>query len=158
MQQQLQDRSDHDPNSLLQRYQHASMTDYHKIKFNISEGFPTHDKYRALVHQITANGPRIEGITSLDFCVPKNPTHYRSESNVWQTLPYLFPSLREIDLTNTVADNMRVVRAFFKNCRRLEKITYLNKERHCRLDLNGSDMKRGKNLKEIYMDNSSFIF
>ena len=85
----------------LQHYQHASMIDYHEFKLKNNHN----NRYDTLVQQIENNGPRITGITSMDFCFSTPTTALgRDTSNekyLLKTLSYLFLSLRELDLTNT---------------------------------------------------------
>jgi len=65
----LQHRIKHDPNTLLQRYPHASMIDYHEFTHNRKHGVRSSYKYKTLVNQIKTNGLQIEGITSSEFCL-----------------------------------------------------------------------------------------
>jgi len=65
----LQHRIKHDPNTLLQRYPHASMIDYHEFTHNRKPGVRSSYKYKTRVNQIKTNGLQIEGITSLEFCL-----------------------------------------------------------------------------------------
>ena len=159
---------EHNPN-LLERYQHASMKDYHEFQFNKDNTVPSnsHEKYKDLLFQIRLQrGPRIEGITSLDFCfsaLSPSPTHLKEELFGLMTLPYLLPSLREVNFTNTRATG-RAVQTFCERCPRLEKITFHNNQavQQCFLrtyypPADGSTMMRAKSLKEVYMDNSTLF-
>ena len=167
---QLQLRVDDDPNSLLQQYQHASMTEYHefKVKFDHNYGsrISAHAKFSAMVHQIRTNGPRIEGITSLGFCfsTTTKPSNSIQESYVLCTLPYLPPSLREVDLTKTYVTG-KLLRTFFQNGPCLGKLTFnsetkigtsfYNKHTH-KWYLN-SAMESANNLKELIIDDLFFV-
>ena len=89
----------------------------------------------------------IEGIISLDFCfsttaIPNN-TSSTDESFVVLTLPYLLPSLREVDFTNIVANSDTIVKVC-ENCSRLENITIhtnktLNLDSYAMLDLEDTE-------------------
>ena len=111
----------------------ASMTDYHefKVKFDHNYGASLsthHAKFSAMVYQIRTNGPRIEGITSLGFCfsTTTKPSNSIQESYVLCTLPYLPPSLREVDLTKTCVTG-KLIRTFFQNGPCLGKLTFNSK-------------------------------
>ena len=156
---QLQQLCGRDPN-VLQQYQHVSMKDYQEFQFNEKYFVSSECKYKALLHQIKTNGPRIEGITSLDFCFTTTPkpsfgpdAHY-----VLRTLSYLFPSLQQVDLTNTYVGDLTfvpnlTVQLFFENCPLLEKLTVNNRG----FALDGTAMKTADNLKELTMDDSRFL-
>ena len=109
--------------SKLQRYQHASMTDCYAFKFN-RERY-NHCK-NPLAKRINRNGPRIAGITSLDLLFSS----------------YLLPSLRELDFTNNMGVSIDIVGTFFRECSRLEKVTY----RSMTFYLDGRVMKSANNL------------
>ena len=89
----------------------------------------------------------IEGIISLDFCfsttaIPNN-TSSTDESFVVLTLPYLLPSLWEVDFTNIVANSDTIVKVC-ENCSRLENITIhtnktLNLDSYAMLDLEDTE-------------------
>ena len=84
------------------------MQDCHDFQFYTDAGGArTNDaviQYEDLVYQIQTNGPRIEGITLLEFCFSRTTTTpiIRRQGNfVVTTLPYLLPSLREVNFANT---------------------------------------------------------
>ena len=135
----------------LQHYQHASMIDYHEFKLKNYHN----NQYKTLLKQIKKNGPRITGITSMDFCLSTPTTapggDTIDEMYVLKILSYLFPSLRELDLTNTCSHNCE--ETFFQNCSRLEKVT----ANSIMLDARGTKMKAANNLRELYMDNVLFF-
>jgi len=96
-------------------------------------------------------------VARLRYCVLKE------ELFGLMTLSYLLPSLREVNFTNTLA-TARAVQTFCERCPRLEKITFHNNQavQQCFLrtyypPADGSTMMRAKNLKEVYMDNSTFF-
>ena len=161
-----------DPNA-LEGYQHASIEDHHKFQFYPSDGIhyiDSYDKYEELVREIERNGPRIRGITSLDFSLSATSTTSRIANPAVTgssglgyfvtTLPCVFPSLRELDLTNTRI-NGRVVHFFFKQCRFLEKLTFSNKyplvTPQALLNISGNYFVAANNLKELYMDDCTFL-
>ena len=146
--------------SVLPQYQHASMMDYHEFQFRLGVR-STYDEYTEFMEQIK-NGLQIEGITSLDFCFSTTstttPSNNYKEILVFKTLSHLFPSLREVDLTLTLA-NRYAVYWFFTNCSRLEKMTFHINERKgvsWNVFANGVDMVTAHNLKELHMDDSIF--
>ena len=99
------------------------MMDCYAFKFN-------REKYNhcknALVKRIKRNGPRIAGITTLDLLFSS----------------YLLPSLRELDFTNNMGVSIDIVGTFFRECSRLEKVTY----RSMNFYLDGRVMKSANNL------------
>ena len=149
--------------SKLQRYQHASIKDHHEFTLYWTSTLHWNGgRYATLVHQQKTIGPQLKGITSLDFCfstTPPTTLSYRSEGILLlKTLPYLLPSLREVDLTHTWV-NRKIVRGFFANCSRLEKMTFhINRKNDnlWNIFLNGKHMKTANHLRELYMDHSMF--
>ena len=97
------------------------MMDCYAFKFN-------REKYNhcknALAKRIKRNGPRIDGMLLL------------------KTLAYLLPSLRELDFTNNMGVSIDIVGTFFRECSRLEKVTY----RSMNFYLDGRVMKSANNL------------
>ena len=97
------------------------MTDCYAFKFN-------REKYNhwknALAKRIKRNGPRIDGMLLL------------------KTLAYLLPSLRELDFTNNMGVSIDIVGTFFRECSRLEKVTY----RSMNFYLDGGVMNSANNL------------
>ena len=149
----LQRRIMNNPN-FCHQYQHASMEDYQEFRFNIKGGQISSKQYKALVHAIQTSGPKIVGITSLDFCSSTTATtsfYSKEKSYVLKIISYLLPSLREVDFTNMFV-GPDVVELFFENCSCLEKLTFKNKFFAC----GGSEFKDAKNLKQLYMDDSHF--
>ena len=134
------------------QYQHASMMDYHEFRINMDGGQLSPDNYMALENEFKANTPRIEGITSLDFCFSSTPGKMMTvdAAYVLRALSSLFTSLREVDLTNTGSGTVLVTKAFCKNCPRLENLTVNSKI----FTFDGSEMKYANNLKELHMDGS----
>ena len=165
--------------SLFQQYQHLSMQDYYELQFN------EHSSIRkAVMEGFKTYGPRIEGITSLDFRFSTTTTgtktatrqrrlldnngliaDWQEKPSVLELLSHVLPSLREIDFTNMIVSK-KVMREFFKNCPNLEKLTHRNNAaRHKSLlrretpalSLTGADIAAGRNLKELQMDDSWFF-
>merc|ERR1711865_1346269 len=72
------------------------------------------------------------------------------------TLPYLLPSLREVDFTDTIVDS-EIAQIFFQNCPQLEKVTFHNEI--------GILTRGGKpvalptltNLKDLILDEAKFF-
>ena len=97
------------------------MMDCYAFKFN-------REKYNhcknALSKRIKRNGPRIDGMLLL------------------KTLAYLLPSLRELDFTNNMGVSIDIVGTFFRECSRLEKVTY----RSMNFYLDGGVMNSANNL------------
>ena len=175
--QQLQRRRITNPR-VFQHYQHASMMDY--PEFRLSDWDDIHSQYQQfdnLMKDIKPSGPRMQRITSLDFCfstAATAPSNNYGEIFVLYTLSHLLPSLREVNFTNTLV-NGNALYQFFKNCPSLEKITYCNGrsvtaglilERSvtaglivspdclCGIYLDGGGMGSANNLKELILDNS----
>ena len=158
---QLELHSRNTPN-VLERYHHVSVMDWYEFNFHISPDS------LFLRREFMTDGPRIEGITSLDFCfsTPANSSHMHGRTDVvFRKLSYLLPSLRDITFAN-MSINPRAVTLFLRNCSRLEKLTYYNNNQNIEprqfsaynfLSLNGYIMRAGKNLREIYMDNTNFF-
>ena len=172
---QLELRSRNSPN-VLERYHHASMMDWYKFNINTLR-----DKLYPkgiLEREFITHGPRIDGITSLDFCfsTPTTPEQYQADSgsgqihtvretDVFEKLSYLLPSLRELTFANMFI-HPRAVALFFENCSRLEKLTYYNNNQIIEshqgslygfIFLDGTILRAGKNLRELYMDNTNFV-
>ena len=162
--QQLQRRSRTNPR-LLQQYQHASMLDYHEFTLaEINEweddGQEQFEKYEDLVfHQIKTIGPQFPGITSLDFCFSTTAvtTGPREKVCILETLPFLLPSLREVDFTNTCACTI-IVNNYFGNCPQLERMTFHNNNQvgTC-FGFDGTALMKAHNLKELHMDDAVFV-
>ena len=157
--QQLQQlHEDPESHSVLQRYQHATMLDCDEFtldpRHNVSVRRGVRGQYSDLVKKIKRTGPRLEGITSLNFGVSSPCTE---EIYGLITLPYLLPSLREVDFTNTVADSS-IAQIFFQNCPRLEKVTFHSAIGILTRGLRDEPVALGTltNLKELYLDEAHF--
>lgn len=147
---QLQLRINKNPN-LRDQYRHASMKDYHAFQFLFCGGRPSSDEFRALENEFLANGPRIEGITSLDFCFSTQQKIPMSVDAAWvlRTLSSLFTSLRQVDFSNNGVSNV-IVQSFFKNCPLLGKLTVNNTV----FSSCGYELSAAYNLKELHMDDA----
>ena len=137
------------------QYQHASMIDFHEfhVKWRSSD-------WRPVTNGIKTHGPQLEGITSLEFLVSPTTTIPSSvdmqDQFALMTLPYLLPSLRELNLTNSFGA-CRITDGFFENCPYLENFTYSASTRRGHkkwlyLSFVGSAMKAAHNLKDLNID------
>ena len=104
------------------------------------------------VEQMTRD-VRMDWITSLDISSSSSPSS-RIAATILPTLTRLLPSLRELDISKSGVINMF---EFTNNCPLLEKIKADNLV-DTYFYLNGGEMGSCNNLKEIYMDYSSFCY
>ena len=151
---------------VLDGYQHVLIEDHHH-KFQLHATEDPFEKLNELKREIGWNGPRIRGITSLDFClssaratIPCNTNPDLGQRYFITTLPWILPSLRELDLTNTCI-NGQFVHFFFYKFRRLEKITFNNKKPAVHttayVNIDGNSFEAANNLKELYMDDCTLV-
>jgi hypothetical protein len=132
-------------NNKFQFYRHMRVKDVHKFQKGKGE---------IDIPQIRRN-IRMSGITLLDFSIQLSPIWVQECCFLTYTLPYIFPNLRELDLSN-VSVCTTTLENFSENCHFLEKITSPNN--NVGHDLSGHELRFSDNLKEIYMDNSVFFF
>ena len=92
---------------------------------------------------------RMDWITSLDMSLDSKTRHCYGRSPL-QILSAILPKLRELNLSKSGQDTFTEL---LKNFPLLEKVTANNLTRFA---LSGYDMEFCDNLKELYMDHSSF--
>ena len=104
--------------------------------------------------EIMTNDIQMGGIVLLHILSPNTILSYNNSLTL--ALSRIVPNLRELDRSITFMINIYfTLREFSKFCPRLEKITF---HRNALLRLYGHDMLSADNLKEIYMDHSTFKF
>ena len=97
---------------------------------------------------------RFTGVVALDLSSPTKMVY--TNYYILTALRTLLPNLREINLSNTGIQSHQL-KAFAEECSRLEKITYNHSSGDSHLSMDGKHMNPAKNLKEIYMDDSSLF-
>ena len=90
----------------------------------------------------------------MNFLSP-SPSYNQSSAFLVTVLATAFPNLREVNLSNTNATG-RALKTLSTTCSRLVKITHNNIQIFLNIAIDGGNMIRAKNLKELYMDNSVF--
>ena len=97
---------------------------------------------------------RLYGVVSLDISSPPPNTVIGDTIDLYYFLSSILPNLRVINLSNNGCGSLYT---FSKNCPNLEKITWHNIDRkQSAISIDGYDMGRAANLKQIYMDDSVF--
>ena len=96
---------------------------------------------------------RLNGIVSFEMageCYNKDTT---------RILQYFFSkillNLHEVNLSNT-GFRYDALKSFSTRCNHLEKVTWNNANRSSLVSVDGADIQKATNLREIYMDESSF--
>ena len=97
---------------------------------------------------------RLNGIVSFEMageCYNKDTT---------RILQYFFSkillNLHEVNLSNT-GFRYDALKSFSTRCNHLEKVTWNNANRSSLVSVDGADIQKATNLREIYMDESSFF-
>jgi hypothetical protein len=96
----------------------------------------------------------MDGITSL-YMTSSKLVRY-SDNSLPRALAQLLPKLREVYLSN-MYDINSILDDFSVKCPLLEKVTSNNNNKNVGIILDGIMMSSSNNLKEINMDNTSFI-
>ena len=134
----------------LQLYREIKIIDANKFTV-----FPLSFEFNVL-KQI-ADTLRLYGIVSLDMSFP-SPSTDLGEIGLCNLLSSILPNLRDINLFNN-GFGSSYLSNFSTKCPNLEKLTWHNNIDHNQsaIDIDGSDLMRATNLKEIYMDGSVFV-
>ena len=131
----------------LQRYRVLQLLDVNKFDRSLF-GTSLHQFYRNLRFQLN-------GIVSFDLSSPSKLS--RVNCDVLQLLSFMLPNLRAINLSNIGGEGFDyVLSSFSTHCPRLERITWNNIDTDCNIYINGCDMIKATNLREIMMDGSVF--
>jgi len=131
----------------LQRYLEIKIIDVHKFnKFMFAEM----DKI--------ANALQLYGIVSFNISSPP-PSADIEDNYLSHRFLLILPNLRDVNLSNNGFHSVHVcLLKISENCPNFEKITWHNIDRdQSEIDINGWLMGQATNLKEIYMDESSFL-
>ena len=97
----------------------------------------------------------LDGIVSLDLSSPSKLS--RVNCNILHQLSFRLPNVREINLSNIGGEGFdSVLGSFATRCPRLEIITWNNIDIDCDIYMNGCDMRKATNLREIMMDGAVF--
>jgi len=99
---------------------------------------------------------RLYGVISLDMYSLPPSTDIRID-DLGAFLPSMLPNLRYINLSNNGFGKLYLCK-FSMYCPNLETITWHNFDRKQSVIINGREMMPATNLKEIYMDDSVFLF
>ena len=102
---------------------------------------------------------RLYGVVSLDMSLPVSVTTHGSadEKALSIALASVLPNLQDIDLSGTKQYHSGDLQAFTDQCPHLDKITKNNIGRSEKVVwIGGESMISAENLKEIYMDNTTF--
>ena len=98
---------------------------------------------------------QLNGIVSFDLSSPSKLS--RVNCDVLELLSYMLPNLRAINLSNIGGVGFHsVLDLFIASAPQLERITWNNIDTDCNIDINGCDMIKATNLREIMMDGSVF--
>ena len=127
----------------LQHYRKVQIIDGHK--------FQSYDVEK--IENITET-LQLNGVVSLDM---SSPILEWSSISFYEALARILPNLREIDLSNTECQPSSAIRAFSRECPRLEKITWNSTNKPLSsANIDGDDVTEATNLKEMYIDNAVF--
>ena len=99
---------------------------------------------------------RFTGVVALDLSSLRFTKTVFTNCFFLATLRAMLPNLREIDLSSSNIQSHQL-EEFAEECSRLEKITYNHSSGDSHLSMDGKHMNPAKNLKEIYMDDSSLF-
>ena len=102
---------------------------------------------------------RLYGVVSLDMSLPVSVTTHGSadEKALSIALASVLPNLQDIDLSGTKQYHSGDLQTFTDQCPHLDKITKNNIGRSEKVVwIGGESMISAENLKEIYMDNTTF--
>ena len=97
------------------------------------------------------------GVVSLDLSSSTPAPPNRSiDISLLYLMAHILPNLRQINLSN-FNTRLSSLRELIQNCSRLEKITWKKIPSSSGMDINGYDLEKATNLKEIYMDDAEFF-
>ena len=127
----------------LQRYQIMSFKDSSKLKGDQKSDY----KLREMVKNIQMNG-------IISLYLSSSSSRDEIDNALLLTLPYILPKLQEVNFTNVCYGHL-ILWQFLNTCPLLEKLTSNNNLNH--YHVSGYEMQYPKNLKEINMNNSTFV-
>ena len=137
----------------LQRHREVKIIAGHKFLFTNG-----HRNWREEIKKVVATQLHFEGVVSLDMSSPiTTSTIDYLPRYLTIALAIILPNLRKINLSNATMNGPFTLDCFLKNCFYLETITWNNIEYQSEVSLSGYQLRNGKTLKEIYMDNSVFF-
>ena len=146
---------------LLQFLQHHrdKLQRYRAIKIIDPNKFELYDGCFQELDKIT-DALRLYGIVSLDMPSLSSCRDMGNYNYLCHFFPLILPNLRDVNLSNTSSSGSSTPLSYFsQNCFNLEKITWHNIDRdQSVIDINGLYLRHAANLKEIYMDDSNFLF
>ena len=123
----------------LQRYRVLQLLDVNKFDKSCNEV--------ALCH--------LDGIVSFDLSSPSKLS--RVNCDFLHRLSSMLPNLQDINLSNIRGEFFdSVLGSFATRCPRLERITWNNIDIDCDIYMDGCDMRKATNLREIMMDGAVF--
>lgn len=140
----------HQNRKKLQHYREIKFIDGHKFSRG---GFSSYCRY--LCEELFEEG--LTGVVSLDLSssTPAPPNGITNNYLLY-FMAKILPNLRQIDFSNSNT-GVSGLRKLIQNCSRLEKITWNNIPASSGMDINGYDLEKATNLKEIYMDDAEFF-
>ena len=140
----------------LQRHREVQIIAGHKFEFTNG-----HRNWKEEIENVVAKQLYFNGVLSLDISSPITTPTPTPTIDFWPSyltilLAIILPNLRKINLSNAKMDGNFTLDCFLKQCSYLETITWNNIEYQSAVTLSGYQLRNGKTLKEICMDNSVF--
>ena len=132
----------------LQHIREVTIINGHKFGYRFTADIK---KNKSILEQL-----RLKGVVSLQML--SSSKDVEQSNSLPYTLALILPNLKEVDLSNTIVSPSALV-SFSDKCSHLEKITWNNNidDRAFRVNIDGSEMRNAKNLKEIYMNDFEFV-
>ena len=147
----------------LQRHREVQIIAGHQFLFTHAyrnwRGEIVYKNWQKEIKTVVAKNFHLEGVVSLDMSSPiatQAPTIVENSYYLKAVLAIILPNLRKINLSNAKMNGQLTLDCFLEKCSYLETITWNNIAYQSKVSLSGYQLRNGKTLKEIYMDNSVF--